>query len=92
MFENLSKGLLEKAQKATTKEEALAILREGGFELTDDDLKNISGGEDADGICWTHEVPCSFLCPTHSEKCVSHCLVHCSDDHCGCVRFKWTMD
>ena len=67
MFENVSKELLEKAKRAKTKEEALAILRAGGVELTDEDLQNISAGEEAGGhICWTH-LPCISDEP---EKCV----------------------
>ena len=55
MFENVNKELLEKAMQAKTKDEALAILREGGVELTDEDLKSISAGEEDEGhICWTH--------------------------------------
>ncbi len=83
MFENISKDLLEKAMAAKTKEEALEILRQGGFELTGDDLQNISGGEEDEGICWTHKVPCSWLCITdHPDKCISHCTLHCSSFTC----------
>ena len=42
MFENVSKELLEKASKAKTKEEALDILKNGGVNLTDDDLEIVS--------------------------------------------------
>ena len=80
MFENVSKDLLEKAQKAKTKEEALAILREDGVELTEDDLKNISGGDGEDGICWTHKIPCSFLCNSHGDKCIE--FVPCYELYC----------
>ena len=72
MFENVNQELLEKAQKAKTKEEALAILREGGIVLTEEDLKNISGGEEDEGICWTHKTPCSFLCKSVGDKCIEY--------------------
>ncbi len=71
MRESIGKELLEKAFGAATKEEALAILRQGGVELTEGDLRNIAGGEEDDeGICWTHWTPCSWLCPHHGEKCI----------------------
>ena len=71
MFENVNRDLLEKAKQAKTKEEALAILKEGGVELTDDDLKNIAAGEEGDeGICWTN-LKCLF---DHSEKCIEICI------------------
>ena len=73
MFENLSRELLEKAQKAKTKEEAFAILREGGVVLTEEDLKNISGGEGDEGICWTHRVPCSELACFLDKSCIADC-------------------
>ena len=58
MFENVSKELLKKAMKAKTKDEALAILKEGGVELTDEDLQNISAGEEGDDkICWRYCIP-----------------------------------
>ena len=70
MFENVSKELLKKAMKAKTKDEALAILKEGGVELTEEDLQNISAGEEGDEgicrkfkICWTDE----------PEKCIEYC-------------------
>ena len=67
MFENVNKELLEKAMQAKTKDEALAILREGGVELTDEDLQSVSAGEEGDDkICWTH-IPCFSDEP---EKCV----------------------
>ena len=83
MFENISKELLKKAMKAKTKDEALAILKEGGVELTDEDLQNISAGEEGDeGICWTHVMPCSFLCPQKGKKCIEYCGYDCKNDWC----------
>ena len=60
MFENVSKELLEKASQAKTKEEALAILKNGGVNLTDDDLQKIAGGEGDGKECWD-------LCPYYYE-------------------------
>ena len=48
MFENVNKDLLKKALQAETKDEAVAILKEGGVELTDDDLKSIAAGTEGD--------------------------------------------
>ena len=78
MFENVSKELLEKAKQAKTKEEALAILKEGGVELTDEDLKNIAAGEEEDGkFCWRH-VP-EWLCPDDGSKCMKVCYLDCPE-------------
>ena len=85
MFEYICDELLEKARKANTKEEALEILRQGGVDLTDADLKNIVGGEGDEGICWTHVTPCSWLCfEHHPDKCVSHCSCD-TDKGCGFI-------
>ena len=67
MFKNVSRDLLEKAQKAKTKEKAVAILREGGFELTEDDLNSISGGTGDADWCWD--------CPDHCGLwgCTENC-------------------
>ena len=77
MFENVNKDLLAKAMQAKTKEEALAILKEGGVELTDEDLKSIAGGltdsvinDLCDYLCDYDVCPpdvCSYYgrCPEH---------------------------
>ena len=82
MFE-IRKELLEQACKADSKEEAVEILQRGGINLTDEDLKNIAGGEEYEGICWTHKVPCGWLCVTNEpDKCVSYCPC---DNLCGLI-------
>ena len=81
MFENVSKDLLEKAMQAKTKDEALAILKEGGVELTDEDLKNIAAGEEGDdSFCWGH-VP-KWLCPNDGSKCIKVCDAYCREFYC----------
>ena len=61
MTGNLSKELLEKAMGARSKEEAFEILRQGGVNLTDDDLQKIAGGEN-DQLCWKN-CPVYDICP-----------------------------
>ena len=74
MLENVSKELMEKALGASSKEEALEILRQGGVDLTDEDLQNIAAGEEVEGICWTHIIPCSWLCVYHDpDRCMYNC-------------------
>ena len=74
MLENVSKELMEKALGASSKEEALEILRQGGVDLTDEDLQNIAAGEEVDEICWTHKIPCSWLCVYHDpDRCMYNC-------------------
>ena len=89
MFENVNKELLEKAMQAKTKDEALAILREGGVELTDEDLQSVSaGGEEDEGICWKHK-----SCWEHKRICVVNepdkCIEHnyCPDYDPDCPFF-----
>lgn len=50
MLKNIDKKLLEKAMKADSKEDALEILKQGGVELTEEDLQHISGGEGDEGL------------------------------------------
>ena len=66
MLKNIDKKLLEKAMKAESKEDALEILKEGGVELTEEDLQHISGGEGDEGLCLT-------ICPSDGGKCVVYC-------------------
>ena len=50
LFENLnlSEETMAKAMAATTSEELLAIVRDEGIELTDEQLKAVAGGLDWD--------------------------------------------
>ncbi len=56
MLKSIDKKLLEKAMKSDTKEKALEILKQGGVELTEEDLQGVSGGEGCDGICMIHGI------------------------------------
>ena len=94
MFENVNKELLEKAMQAKTKDEALAILREGGVELTDEDLQSVSaGGEEDEGICWKHKTCWELktcwehrVCPINEpDKCIEH--NYCPDYDPDCPFF-----
>ena len=49
-FENLSPELQEKARQCKSPEEILALAEEEGYELTDEEIAGISGG---DWSCWT---------------------------------------
>ena len=74
MFENVSKELMEKALGSGSKEEAMEILRQGGIDLTDEDLQNIVGGEEVEGINWTQITPCSHHCLLDvPDNCVNDC-------------------
>ena len=98
MFENVNKELLEKARQAKTKEEALAILRESGVELTDDDLNGVAGGESDGDYCYLHVCPGIVPnsgdgsgedtdCPAHLCKWLcavdgNKCIAHCHNVEC----------
>ncbi len=52
----MNEELLAKVKQAKTKEEALKILAEAGYEPTEEDLKAISGG----GCCDMDIHPCDM--------------------------------
>ena len=54
-FDDISPELAEKAKACKTPEELLALAKEEGYELTDEQLQEISGG-------WTDD--CSSHCHT----------------------------
>ena len=49
-FENLTEEQKKKAQACKTPEEMLALAREEGYELSDEQLEAVSGGWDCDGF------------------------------------------
>ena len=54
-YEDLSPEQLEKARACKTPEELLALAKEEGYNLTDEQLENISGGWDS---CDSDYDPC----------------------------------
>ena len=53
-FENLSDELKEKARACTSAEELMALVKEEGIELTDEQLESVSGGwslTDCPSVC-----------------------------------------
>ena len=62
-FADLAPGQQEKARACTTPEEMLALAKEEGFELSDEDLEAISGGnawdEFAQGYMDCNQIGCS---------------------------------
>ena len=71
MTGNLSKELLEKAMGAGSKEEAFEILRQGGVNLSEEDLQNISGGEGDGAPCLIYTPKCPKLCVL-DRTCISY--------------------
>lgn len=60
-FEDLSPEMQEKAKAAQTPEEVLALAKAEGYELTDEELEDITGG-----LSWNS-------CPGHNfKRCQSH--------------------
>ena len=49
-FENLTEEQKEKAQACKTPDEMLALAREEGYELSDEQLEAVSGGWDCDSL------------------------------------------
>ena len=45
-FSSIPEDVLEKARACKTAEELIALVREEGVELTDDDIAGITGGDD----------------------------------------------
>ena len=77
MLKNVSKELLEKVQKAKTKDAALDILKQGGVELTEEDLQGVSGGEGDSEWCWDCKDHCGFY------GCTVDCQPVCYDHQSG---------
>ena len=55
-FENLSDELKAKAQACKTPEDILALAKEHGYELSDDELDSLSGA--GDGPEWNCDYKC----------------------------------
>ena len=51
--DDLNPELLEKAKACETPEELLALAKEEGYELTDEELEAVAGGIDTDWVCLT---------------------------------------
>ena len=66
-FENLTPEQREKARACNSPEELLALAKELGYELSDEELSQVSGGRD-------------WLC---SDECVSECVWLCNTLHCS---------
>jgi len=50
-FDNLTDEQKAKVRACNTPEEMLALAREEGYELSDDDLESVSGGSWGSGFC-----------------------------------------
>lgn len=57
MFEKLAPELREKAKACKTPEDIMALAKEEGYMLSDDELANVSGGGDwsCDNSCDTYD-------------------------------------
>ena len=66
-FENLTPEQREKAKACKSAEEILALAKEEGYEISDDELESVSGG---DWDCWSI---CSKL--VEDPRCSMHGFV-----------------
>ncbi|MBR3225299.1 MAG: Nif11-like leader peptide family natural product precursor [Atopobiaceae bacterium] len=60
-FDDLSEGQKAKARACQSPEEMLALAREEGYELSDEELEAISGGDSS----WGCPRDCNPICPEH---------------------------
>ena len=58
-FDDISSEVRAKAQKCKTPEEILELAKEAGYELSDEELEAVSGGDDSFGWCG------SLICDNH---------------------------
>lgn len=61
-FEVVTPELQEKVKACKTPKELLALAKEEGRELSDDEIAQIAGGGDLDGS-WDIGFPLTFYCP-----------------------------
>ena len=59
-LEELSPEMRERVRACNTPEEVLALAKEGGYELSDDELDGIAGGS----WCSSKEPGCTTYCAT----------------------------
>ena len=64
-FEDLTPEQMEKARACKTPEDIVALAKEEGYELSDEELKSISGSVDTDWVCMT-VVTCKGFCKGHA--------------------------
>ena len=64
-FEDLTPEQMEKARACKTPEDVLALAKEEGYDLSDEELQSISGGIDTSWVCLTVET-CKGFCKGHA--------------------------
>ena len=57
-LEDLTQEILEKAQACKTPEEILALAKQEGYDLSDDELEATAGGE---VLGWCHDFSCTEM-------------------------------
>lgn len=65
-FENLTPEQREKAKACTSAEEILALAREEGYELSDEELQSVAAGDDFWDVDWdwcSDKGPCARWFP-----------------------------
>ena len=84
MKKELLKGLTEeqiaKARKCKTNEELIALAKEEGFTLTDEQLEAVSGGG---CITWSRPTPCPECKSTNTEWVWNRRPHHYHCNNCG---------
>lgn len=72
-FDNINPEILAKAKDCKSPEEMLALAKEAGYVLTDEELDAVSGGvDDPENSDWCSSY-CGDRCP---DLCFNFCLKH----------------
>jgi len=73
--ENLTPEMMERARACKTPEELLALAKESGYELSDKELEQISGG-------WDDPDAYRFYCSSRSCTCDTCRSLYCNYVYC----------
>ena len=85
-FKNLSEEAKKKIAGCKTPEDYMAVAKELGYELTDEQLEKIGGGQEVSG--WMDPPKCP-KCGSKNVDMVFNTQYECFEYHCKDCGYKW---